>query len=145
MELEIDLFGNIIQKEDNVVLETTKESPFVFMNYISNKKYPEDLSGYNAFLTNLGFSQRQDTTLYANEMNKYADLPEQAQFDFYYYSLPKRNYFAKWAKKMKTEETEMIMEYFKVSYKVAKQYEKILKEKQLQQIKKWYETRKGGK
>ena len=96
-------------------------------------------------VNNLGFSQRQETTLYANEMNKYAELPIQAQFDFYYYSLPKRNYFAKWAKKMKTKETEMIIAYFKVSYKVAKQYEKILKEEQLQQIKKWYETRMGGK
>ena len=78
-------------------------------------------------------------------MNKYSELPEVAQFDFYYYSLPKKNYFAKWAKRLKTEETEMIMEYFKVSYKVAKQYEKILQSKQIKQIKEWYETRKGGK
>ena len=31
---------------------------------------------------------------------------------------------------MKTEKTEMIMKYFDVTYKVAKQYEVILKEKQ---------------
>ena len=35
------------------------------------------------------------------------------------------------------------MKYFDVTYKVAKQYEVILKEKQLQQIKTWYETNKG--
>ena len=143
--MEIDLFGNIIQKEVEYDLKQDKDSPFVYMNYISNKKYPDSLDGYSSFLTNLGFSQRQDTVLYANEMNKYSDLPEQAQFDFFYYSLPKKNYFSKWAKKVKTEDTEMVMEYFKVSYKVAKQYEKILKEKQLKQIKDWYETRKGGK
>tara|TARA_E500000318_G_scaffold4387_1_gene4606 strand:+ start:2911 stop:3342 length:432 start_codon:yes stop_codon:yes gene_type:complete len=143
--MEIDLFGNIIQQEKDYNTETSSDSPFVYMNNISKKDYPDSLEGYNPFLTNLGFSQRQDTVLYANEMNKYADLPIEAQFDFYFYSLPKKNYFAKWAKKMKREETEMIMEYFKVSYKVAKQYEKILEEKQLQQIKKWYETRKGGK
>ena len=100
--MEIDLFGNIIQKEIEFDVKTADDSPFVYMNYISNKKYPNNLLGYNSFLTNLGFSQRQETTLYANEMNKYAELPEEAQFDFYYYSLPKRNYFAKWAKKMKT-------------------------------------------
>ena len=36
---------------------------------------------------------------------------------------------------MKTEKTEMIMKYFDVTYKVAKQYEIILKDKQLRQIK----------
>ena len=35
---------------------------------------------------------------------------------------------------MKTEKTEMIMKYFDVTYKVAKQYEIILKDKQLRQI-----------
>ena len=45
--------------------------------------------------------------------------------------------------KMKTEKTEMIMKYFDVTYKVAKQYEVILKDKQLRQIKAWYETKKG--
>ena len=37
----------------------------------------------------------------------------------------------------------MIMRYFDVTYKVAKQYEVILKDKQLQQIKAWYEIKKG--
>lgn len=44
---------------------------------------------------------------------------------------------------MKTEKTEMIMKYFDVAYKVAKQYEVILKDKQLGQIKAWYEIKKG--
>ena len=37
----------------------------------------------------------------------------------------------------------MIMKYFDVTYKVAKQYEIILKDKQLRQISAWYETKKG--
>ena len=45
---------------------------------------------------------------------------------------------------MKTKKTEMIRKYFDVTYKVAKQYEIILKEKQLRQIKAWYETKKGN-
>ena len=39
--------------------------------------------------------------------------------------------------------TEMIMKYFDAPYKVAKQYEVILKDKQLRQIKAWYEIKKG--
>ena len=38
----------------------------------------------------------------------------------------------------------MIMKYFDVTYKVAKQYEIILKDKQLSQIKAWYETKKDS-
>ena len=34
------------------------------------------------------------------------------------------------------------MKYFDVTYKVAKQYEILLKDKQLRQIKAWYETKK---
>ena len=45
---------------------------------------------------------------------------------------------------MKTEKTEMSMRYFDVTYRVAKQYEVILKDKQLRQIKAWYEIKKGG-
>ena len=44
---------------------------------------------------------------------------------------------------MQTKKTEMIMKYFDITYKVAKQYEIILKDKQLRQIKAWYETKKG--
>ena len=36
------------------------------------------------------------------------------------------------------ELTEMIMAYFKVNYKVAKQYERVLETKQLKQIKDWH-------
>ena len=43
---------------------------------------------------------------------------------------------------MKIEKTKMIMKYFDVTYKVAKQYEIVLKDKQLQQIKAWYENKK---
>ena len=35
------------------------------------------------------------------------------------------------------------MKYFDVAYKVAKQYEVILKVKRLRQIKAWYEIKKG--
>ena len=45
--------------------------------------------------------------------------------------------------KNETEKTEMIMRYFDDTYKVAKQYEIILRDKQLLQIKAWYETKKN--
>ena len=43
---------------------------------------------------------------------------------------------------MKTEKAKMIMKYFDVTYKVAKQYEILLEDKQLRQIRAWYEIKK---
>lgn len=143
--MNIDLFGNVIVEETEESVKPQKISPFEYTNAISNKQYPVDMSGYNAYLTNLSFSQRDDTVFYANEMNKFHQLSEQEQFDFYYYALPKKKYFAKWAKAVKSENTEMIMAYFNVSLKVAKQYEKILREQELAKIKIWYENKNGGK
>ena len=37
------------------------------------------------------------------------------------------------------------MKYFNVSYKLAKQYEIFLKDKQIRQIKAWYETKKSDR
>ena len=39
------------------------------------------------------------------------------------------------------ELTEMIMAYFKVNYKVAKQYERILEAKQIEKIKAWHKKK----
>ena len=142
--MKVDLFGQIIVEEEESIIEKSKRNPFDYIKSISNKEYIEDITDYNEWLTNNSFSQRTDTVFYANEMNKYYNLPKSAQYNFYYHALPKKNLFAKWSKAMKSEYTEMIMEYFNVSYKVAKQYEKILLEKHLQHIAKWYNSRKGG-
>ena len=143
--MEIDLFGNVIVEEIQEEVKVVKPSPFEFTNAIANKQYPESLEYYNPYLANLSFSQRDDTIFFANEMNKYHQLGNKEQFDFYYYGLPKKKYFAKWAKNVKSPHTEMIIEYFNVSYKVAKQYEQILRPQDLEKIKNWFENKKGGK
>lgn len=142
--MEIDLFGNVIRKEKEYIVEEKKINPFDLLRSISNKIYPESLKGFNKYLTNLGMSQRSDTVLFANEMNKNTNINDQMVFDFYYYGLPKKNYWASWAKHFKTEYTDSIKEYFEVSRLTARQYEKLLNEKQKQYILNWFETRIGG-
>ena len=44
-------------------------------------------------------------------------------------------------KKQARKLTEIIMAYFKVTYKVAKQYERVLGTKQLDQIMVWYQKK----
>ena len=144
--MNIDLFGNVIQEEEEFVVEKPKApSPFSYSNNIGDKKYPDTLEGYNPFLLNLSFSQRKDSVVFANEMNKYHELSDKAQFDFFFHSMPKRKYFAKWAKGVKHENTEAVSEYYKVSKKTAIEYQKVLKPEQEQQIVDWFETRQGGK
>lgn len=144
--MNIDLFGNLIVEEiEEVISKPAKKNPFDYTKDIGDKTYPDDFSGYNFFLTNSSFSQRKDTVIHANEINKYYDLPERAQFDFYYYSLPKKKYFAKWAKAVKSDNTDAIMAYYNVGPKIALDYEKTLKKDQVSTIIKWYENHKGGR
>ena len=143
--MNVDLFGNIIVEEQPYEVKVQKKNPFDYTKDIGDKSYPDDFKDYNPWLTNSSFSQRKDTIIYANEMNKYHQLGHREQFDFYYHSLPKKKYFAKWAKAVKSEYTDAIMWYFDVSYKVAKQYEKVLKKEQMESITIKYNNRKGGK
>lgn len=143
--MNIDLFGNVIQEEETFEVKANKPSPFGFIDNIAKKNYPESIEGYLPYITNLAFSQRKDTVFYANEMNKYHALEERPQFDFYFHALPKKNLFAKWAKGVKSENADVIMEYFGVSMKVAQEYEKVLKTEDVQQIKEWCENSKGGR
>jgi hypothetical protein len=78
---------------------------FDFLNSVNYTK--EDLlktdplseKEYNAFMVNRGLSYFHDTIMYANEMNRSADIPKKWQYDFYLHGLSKKKRFAKWSKK----------------------------------------------
>lgn len=143
--MRIDLFGNIINEVVEETVKVEKPSPFTFTNAIGDKRYPETMDGYNAFITNLSFSQRNDTIFYANEMNKYHGLGDKEQFDFYYHSLPKKRYFAKWAKTKEEEYLKDVCEYYSVSPKIGKEYLRALAEDNLKEIKEYNKNKRGGK
>lgn len=94
-------------------------SPFDFLNAINDTKAdlfadPQAAKDYSPFMVNRGLSYFPDTILYANEMNKYADLDKKMQFDFYINSIPKRKRFSKWHKKdVSTEKLKAIMSCYK--------------------------------
>lgn len=142
--MQVDLFGNLIVEPQEVDTKINKKNPFDYTKDIGDKTYPNDFSGYNAWLTNSSFSQRNDTIFYANEINKYHQLGNREQFDFYYFSLPKKKYFAKWAKSVKSENIDAIMAYYNVGPDKASEYETVLKPDQLDVIKTWYSNKEGG-
>ena len=132
--MEIDLFGNIIQKEVEFEFKPTNDSPFVYMNNISNKTYPDNLDGYSPFLTNLGFSQRQDSVLYANEMNKYTGLDNKLQYEFLLNSIRPKKRFAKWSKPEQNDDLDIVSEFYNYSLPKARQALNLLNENQLRVI-----------
>lgn len=143
--MRIDLFGNVIAEEIEQEVKVKKPSPFDFIGHIAKKTRPESLEHYNPYITNLGYSQHKDTIFYANEMNKYHALAPEAQFDFYYSSLPKKNYFGKWSKAADEKDLPCVMCYYNVSKKVAREYLRALSEPQLEKIRTWFENKEGGK
>lgn len=143
--MNIDLFGNLIVEQEVVETKVSKPSPFSFTNNVATKKYPDSLEGYSPWLFNVSYSQRPETVFHANEMNKYSFLSEKAQFDFYYYSLPKKNFFSKWAKADKVEHTDAVCSYYGCSEKEANQYLKVLTNDQLRKVVEWANNSKGGK
>jgi len=142
----LDLFGDVVVLEDEIVdVKIKKPTPFTFVDNIAKKKYPESLYGYSPFIVNLALSQNQSALIFANEMNKYHALGDQEQFDFLFHALPKKNLYAKWAKKTKTAALEDICEYYGVSKTVGMSYAGVLLDDQIAKIKEWNRSSKGGK
>lgn len=96
---------------------------------------PLNEKDYSPFLINRSLSFFPDTILYANEMNRYSDIPKKSQFSYYLNSIPKRKRYSKWFKKdAETKPLSLVMEYYGYSSEKAKEALKILSEEQLKTI-----------
>ena len=119
-------------------------SPFDFTNAVSHEKVdivrnspnPEiEIKGYNAWITNKTLSYFEDSILYANEMNKYYDLPAQMQFDYFLNSINKRKRFRKQAKKVVSDDAQAVATFFKYSLRRAEEALNVLSADQVAAIK----------
>lgn len=99
-------------------------NPFDFVKTINTSKEnlieedPENEKEYNAYLINRALSYHRDTVFHANEMNKSSVLPNKLQYEFYLYSVPKGNRFAKWEKKSQND--EIVIEYIMKEYNFSR-------------------------
>ena len=123
---------------------------FDFLNAINDTKKdllredPLTEREYVPFMINRGLSYFPDTILYANEMNQFASVPKQWQFDFYRLSIPKRKRFSKWHKQDKLEENvEILMKEYSYSRQKALQAIDIISEDDMKALKAKYQT--GGR
>ena len=116
---------NIFFEEEEIVEEekeqkVKKPSPFDYTKAIGQTG--EDIfeeSSYNAFMVNRALSFGADTAVFANEMNKYPDIPKKAQFVFLQSTIRKRKRFDKWLKTTKLDKIDTIKKFYKYSTRKA--------------------------
>lgn len=100
-------------------------------------------AGYVPFVINRTLSYSTDALFHANEINQYPHLDKKMQFDYYLHALRKRSRFARWAKKVSTDDLDAIKQYYKYSDKRALEAIVVLTEQQIKDIKD--RLNKGGK
>jgi hypothetical protein len=125
-------------------------TPFDYINAICDNKNkdlikePQAEKDYKAFIINRGLAYFHDTVLQANNMNIHHGIPKDWQFSYLLNSITKKKRFSKWAEKhKKTDDLEMIMQYYDYSKRKAMAVLDILTEEQLTMIKQKFE--KGGR
>lgn len=122
-------------------------NPFTYINSINSKDYVfNDYSDseYNSFMINTGFSYFPDTVLLVNELQLYSGIPHKCQYDFLFHSISKKKRFSKWSKKEeKSENLQLIIEYYNFSAQKAKEALSILTEEQIDEIR--LSQEKGGR
>jgi hypothetical protein len=124
-------------------------NPFDVINAINFTKenvFAEEPSfkEYSPFMVNRGLSYFPDTVLYANEMNRYSNIPNDWQFFFFLNTIPRKKRFSKWSKKDKeTKSLQLVKEYFGYSNEKAKEALNVLSDDHLKMIEE--KLQKGGR
>lgn len=150
---EFDYFGLGAPEvqSDEIVQSKDEITPFSFIESVSKSKIDLIKSAdmpaqveklYNAYMVNRGLSYFADTVLHANEMNRLWHLPKDAQYRYFLSVLRPRDRRSKWYKAEKSDELDMIQQYFQCNRTVAKGYLKVLSEEDMKEINK--KMTKGG-
>ena len=134
-------FIKAFEAEPEEVIEEQKgPSPFDFIKSVSNTKQdmikddPEVIKSYNAFIVNRGLSYFPDTVLIANDMNLFPDIPAESQYYYYMGAIRKGKRFSKWHKPKKDADIELIQKIYNVRLEVAKQYRKLISDKDMKKL-----------
>lgn len=98
---------------------------------------------YNAFLTNRSLSYHIDCVELANEMNIRHQTDNKLQFEFLLNTIRPKKRYAKWSKKDKDGDIEVVKEYYGYSEVKARQAISILSPEDLEKIRRI--IHKGGR
>ena len=103
---------------------------------------PSCESDYPPYIINKCLAGQMDSLMFANEMNRFHQLPNRIQYDFYINSLRRRKRFSPWLKKPKIEHLEVVREFYGFSSEKAEQALMILTDEQINYI--YGKVKKGG-
>lgn len=113
----------------------------IIPSILQNKKYAlltdQDERSYPHFMVGRALSQYPDTTLIANEINKFPHVENKLKYDFLINMVkPYKRPYVKWHKKAVADDLNMIKEYY--GYSDAKAYEalSILNQDQITELRK---------
>ena len=123
-------------------------NPFEYLNAINHTKQNvmvDDLAekSYNSFMVNRGLSYFPDTVLMANEMNRYHNIDNRLQFDFFINIIRKKKRFSKWNKPEIVSDVEVVKQYYGYSNEKSRQVLSLLTSEQIDELKK--KVYKGGR
>ena len=108
------------------------------INYTKDDVFLEDpeyaTKSYVPYVINRCLSYFPDTILHSNEMNSKPFLDNKMQYDYYRFSLRKRKRFSKWLKEEKSNDLQLVKEYFNYSNRQAKEALRILSQDDLKEI-----------
>ena len=123
-------------------------NPFEYLNSINDTKKDimvDDLAenAYIPFTVNRSLSYFQDTTVIANEMNRFAHIDKKLQYHFLINIIRKRKRFSKWLKPEIENDIEVVKEYYGYSNDKARQVLALLSSVQINELKE--KVNKGGR
>lgn len=98
---------------------------------------------YVPFMVNRGLSYFADTILLANEMNRRASVPVQAQYNFLRMSIRPRKRFSKWLKNESSDDLDLIKRAYSFSSTKARQVLPLFSEESFAVLRTCMDT--GGK
>lgn len=143
----IDLNGKQVVAQQQEEFKVKRLSPFDFVQALSTDKVnllnDNTMRDFAPFMVNRAFSQHIDTIMSANEMNK-VGRNKLFVHDFYFYSLPKRKRYGKWAKadESNSEKIDLLCRHYCINRTRAHEYLLLLSNTDIDNIRKMYET--GG-
>ena len=126
MKYELKDWLNSINQNKNHLMDDDESSKKDYPPYIINKC----LSGHI------------DCLMYANEMNMNHSLDKKLQYDFFINIVRIKKRYSPWIRKDKIKDLDVVKSYYKYSDEKAEQALKILRQDQINFIKKKLET--GG-
>jgi|TARA_S200000501_G_scaffold354996_1_gene376217 hypothetical protein len=104
---------------------------------------PTAISSYPPYIVNRCLSGTVDSILFANEMNKYANIDKDLQYSFLLYTLRKRKRFSPWLKKEQIDNLDLVKKHYGYSNEKAKIALNLLTESQIESLKQKHEM--GGR